>query len=468
MTKKLTLRTLAAGVTALALTAALIPAHAVKPTYLDVDANVWYANPIVFCHQHELMDGLTSDMFAPTELMTRATLAEALYRLEGRPAVEAGEELPFSDVTAEHPNLSAILWARETGVVSGYPDGRFGPEDPITREQIAVLLWNHQNQTPPAAAVPYDDRANISGWALSAVEWAYGVKMMSGTTDNRFLPLNNTSRAEGAVIVMHYAQSYYGLRSGYDLPAPKPIAGNPYDSASFVLDANGYLSYQGMFPSYRGLDVSAHQKEIDWTQVAAAGMDFAMIRAGYRGYTRGSLNKDAYFEANMNGALANGLQVGVYFYSQALTPKEAEEEAYLLLDWIKGYPITYPVVFDWEEVDRDNSRSQGADGNTVTACALAFCKVIEEAGYIPMTYGSPSKVNSGGILLEHLQDYPFWLAHYTRNTAPTSFRYNYHIWQYTSSGRVNGIEGNVDLNLCLTNWYTWSKGGNDPWNFGPI
>ena len=149
------------------------------------------------------------------------------------------------------------------------------------------------------------------------------------------------------------------------------------------------------------------------------------------------------------------MQVGVYFFSQAVTPREAEEEAYQLLEWMKGYNITYPVVFDWEEQDKEESRTQGADGNTVTACALAFCKVIQDAGYLPMTYGSPRKVYNDGILLEYLQDYPFWLAHYTKNTEPTSFRYNYQMWQYSSSGQVDGIEGRVDLNICLADWSDW-------------
>ena len=115
------------------------------------------------------------------------------------------------------------------------------------------------------------------------------------------------------------------------------------------------------------------------------------------------------------------------------------------------------MVFDWERQDKDDSRTQGAGGNTVTACALAFCKVISDAGYTPMTYGSPSKIYAGGLQLEELTQYPFWLAHYTRDWAPSSFRYHYHMWQYSSSGEVDGIEGRVDLDLCLTDWSTWNQ-----------
>ncbi len=479
-------RSLAAGLTALALTATLAPVRAVNTTYQDVDKGIWYAAPVAFCQQHELMDGLSSAAFAPDGLLTRAVLAEALYRLagspaqevqgpgsqdiqessEGEPGVDEASAQPFPDVGLNHPNLNAIRWAKANGVVSGYEDGTFGPEDPITREQIAALLWNNQGRQEAGAAAPFADWNAVSQWAAGAVEWAYGVKLMQGTPEGNFLPQDNTSRAQGAAVIMNYAQMYFGLRPGYQLPEPKAIAGNHYSAGAFSLDENGYLSYLAA-PFTRGIDVSAHQKEVDWRRVAATGMDFAMIRAGYRGYGSGLIVKDAYFDANMRGALSNGMQVGVYFFSQAVTPREAEEEAYQLLEWMKGYNITYPVVFDWEEQDKEESRTQGADGNTVTACALAFCKVIQDAGYLPMTYGSPRKVYNDGILLEYLQDYPFWLAHYTKNTEPSSFRYNYQMWQYSSSGQVDGIEGRVDLNICLADWSDW-QAAERPWWIGPV
>ena len=466
MTKKRTFKMCWAGLTALALTLSAAPVRAAKTTYQDVDEGAWYAASVAFCQQHELMEGASSGSFEPDGLLTRGVLAEALYRLAGSPAPEGEEEAPFTDVGADHPNVAAIRWAKAGGVVSGYEDGSFGPEDPITREQIAALLWNDRGREEPGAAAPYTDRAEGSDWAAGAVEWAYGVRLMQGTPEGAFLPQSNTSRAQGAAVIMNYAQMYYGLRPGYQLPAPSPVAANGYRGEAYALDDRGYLSYSAG-PFTRGVDVSAHQKEVDWRRVAATGMDFAMVRAGYRGYTSGGIVKDAWFDANMRGALANGLQVGVYFFSQALTPREAEEEARQLLEWIRDYPVTYPVVFDWEEQDKEGSRTQGTDGNTVTACALAFCKVIEDAGYLPMTYGSPRKVYSGGIQLEYLQDYPFWLAHYTKDTAPTSFRYNYQMWQYSSTGQVDGIEGNVDLNICLTSWTDWKNGGH-AWWIGPV
>lgn len=462
MTAKYARKKLAAGLIALAMAASMIPARAAATTYLDVDHKQWYAPAVEFCQQHGLMDGTSYTTFEPMELMTRATLVEALYRMAGAPAPEEAE-MPFTDVEADHPNRTAILWAAQNGVIDGYPDGRFGPEDPITREQIAALLWNRQGRPEAPEAQRYEDGEDITDWARSAVNWARSAGVMQGADDNRFYPLSNASRMEGATLVMNYARQFFDMEPGYPLPEARTVPANTYISENFVLDENGYLSYLGGTPCYRGIDVSAHQKEIDWARVGAVGLNFAMIRVGYRGYTRGNIVKDAYFDDNIRGALNNGMQVGVYFFSQAVTPAEAEEEARYVLEQIRGYNITYPVVFDWERQDYDNSRTQGAGGNTVTACARAFCKVISDAGYIPMTYGSPTKVYQERLLLDRLQDYPaFWLAHYTKDTAPTSFRYHYNMWQYSSTGRVDGIEGNVDLNICLTDWSVW-RGGGFPW-----
>ena len=176
-----------------------------------------------------------------------------------------------------------------------------------------------------------------------------------------------------------------------------------------------------------------------------------MIRAGYRGYTLGSIYEDIYYEYNINEALRVGLDVGIYFFSQATSVEEAREEALQTLAWIEDYDITYPVVFDWERVSQSNSRTKDTTGDVITACAQEFCSIIADAGYTPMTYGSPSKVGKD-LQLSQLTDYPFWLAHYTTDWKPTSFQYHYDMWQYSSSGSVDGIEGRVDLNVCLRDW----------------
>ena len=465
------LRALTAGALAVALILTTPMSLAATLPYKDLNQDAWYLSAVEYCWQNELMDGVSDSSFAPDELLTRGVLAEALYRLAGSPVVtldgkdyDSGSisvdmedaptgEYPFSDVDPDHPYADGILWTWQEGIIAGYDDGTFGVDTPITREQMAAIFWQAQGKKLSQAAAPFSDLKQSSSWAINAIEWVWYVGLMSGRDDGTFDYAGYTTRAEGAAILRTYDRLFINVPDPD--PETSPIAPNTYDNSAFV--SNGrYLTYRGDTPSFIGVDVSSHQKQIDWAQVAASGVDFAMIRAGYRGYYNPTLNTDAYFHYNMREALANGLQVGVYFFSQAITVEEAQAEAYYLLDLIQKYDITYPVVFDWESVNNDDSRTKDTDGETVTKCALAFCKIIEDAGYLPMTYGSPSKIYAGGIQLEYLQNYPFWLAHYTKDWEPTSFRYHYNMWQYSSTGSVPGIEGNVDLDLCLTDFSKWN------------
>ena len=470
--KQKTLSSLAAGLLAVAMTLPL-PASAAGAKLSDVPQNAWYTAAVEYCWEKGMMEAADGLEFLPEAPLTRAMVAAALYQIYDRPQVslereefESGTEedgapdqqdqaltSPFSDVDLDDPDADAILWAWQEGLVTGYDDGRFVPDDEVTREQLAVILWHTLGEPLSQVAAPFADRRSIASWSIDAVEWAWSVGLISGKPGNLFDPAGTATRAQGAVILMNYDQSFIHVPE----TEPGPVPANGYDSGKFVVK-NGFLTYTGDAPSYIGVDVSSHQKQIDWTQVAGAGVDFAMIRAGYRGYTVGSINKDAYFDYNIQNALKNGLEVGVYFFSQATTEEEAREEALQLLAWIEGYDITYPVVFDWEEVSDSDSRTKDTDGETVTKCAKVFCDIIQEAGYIPMTYGSPSKIYAGGLDLAQLQDWPFWLAHYTTGWVPTSFRYHYHMWQYSSSGTVPGIPVKVDLNLCLTDWSDWGEG----------
>ena len=222
---------------------------------------------------------------------------------------------------------------------------------------------------------------------------------------------------------------------------------NPYDRESFSLDERGRVVYEKDGRRARtGIDVSFYQQDIDWQAVAGDGIDFAIIRLGYRGYTEGGLMMDEQFEANIQGALDAGLEVGVYFFSQAVTPQEAEAEAAFVLNAIEGYPVTYPIAFDWEPIAAgQNARTDGLTGEVLTQCAAAFCTRIAKAGYEPAVYFNQDM----GYLhydLRELADYNLWLAEYDQKP---DFFYRFDLWQYTHTGTVAGIEGNVDLNLDL-------------------
>ena len=197
----------------------------------------------------------------------------------------------------------------------------------------------------------------------------------------------------------------------------------------------------------RGIDVSEHQGVIDWAAVSESGVEFAILRAGYRGYGEaGVLRRDEFFQYNVNGAAENGIEMGVYFFSQATSVEEAEEEADFLLDILSAYTVeafSLPVYFDWEAISQDAARTDGLDGRTITDCAAAFCGKIADAGY---TAGVYLYRNLGYFSydLSRLTDYALWAG--AVGDWP-DFYYAHTLWQYSYTGAVPGIEAKTDLDL---------------------
>ena len=223
-------------------------------------------------------------------------------------------------------------------------------------------------------------------------------------------------------------------------PTEPPADPNPYGVNDFQYEG-GYLKLADG-TSITGIDVSIHQGDIDWEQVKASGVEFAMIRLGYRGYQTGDIVEDANFRANLEGASAAGLDVGVYFFSQAVSVEEAEEEARFVLDTLDGFALSMPVVYDWEYIDEE-ARTAQMDRRTLTDCSLAFLERIEDAGYRPMLYFNAAQQRDL-LYLRELNQYDFWLALYTgRMTYP----YKIKMWQYTCTGSVPGIETDCDINI---------------------
>lgn len=217
---------------------------------------------------------------------------------------------------------------------------------------------------------------------------------------------------------------------------------NPYSASDFVYE-NGYLTCTAA-DARLGIDVSEHQAEIDWAQVKDSGIDFVMIRVGYRGYTEGRQFLDSHFLQHLAGARDAGLDVGVYFFSQAITPEEARHEAMFLLTILKDDPAEMGIAFDWEFVTAE-ARTGTMDGRTMTDCAISFCETIAAAGHKPMVYFNQHQALEQYVL-EELTDYDFWLAMYTDEMT---FPYRVDMWQYTEDGTVPGIDGPVDINLYL-------------------
>jgi len=213
-----------------------------------------------------------------------------------------------------------------------------------------------------------------------------------------------------------------------------------------AMDAEGSKEIKRLADTKFGIDVSKWNKEIDWEQVRKEGVEFAIIRAGYRGSSSGSLIVDPYFEQNIKGALDNGIDVGIYFFTQALDEREAVEEASIVLSLIKGYKISYPVFIDTEGAG-GNGRADNLDVLMRSKVCQAFCETIRSGGYTAGVYASKNWLNNRLDITKFSGDNVIWLAEYRNEDTPT-YGGTYGIWQYTSSGRINGIEGRVDFNLC--------------------
>lgn len=213
------------------------------------------------------------------------------------------------------------------------------------------------------------------------------------------------------------------------------------------------LTHQNRFSGISkvyGIDVSYYQGNIDWKKVKNSGVEFVIIRVGYRGYgSAGTLVEDPKFKTYLDGATKAGLKVGVYFYTQAITTAEAQAEAKFVLDRIKGYSLQMPVYYDIESVDYDTGRldSAGLSKAQKTALCTAFCDTIIKSGYSAGVYANYTWLNyyiDGAGLGKK---YPIWLAHYTSNT---NYDQRMDMWQYSGSGTVSGISAYTDVNV----WYS--------------
>lgn len=226
-------------------------------------------------------------------------------------------------------------------------------------------------------------------------------------------------------------------------PALDPaVKQNDYAETAFAV-LNDRIGYSGDdYTVLQGVDVSDHNGAIDWPAVQQDGIDFAILRLGYRGYGNGAIVKDERFYEHAESLEQLGLDYGVYFFSQAINVDEAVEEARFIIAQLNGHTPTLPVYFDWEPVS-DAARTADMTPQLLTECALAFCRTIEDAGYKAGIYFNQEYGYRHFNLLS-LKDYDFWLAEYAN--AP-SFYYHFHQWQYSCTGTVSGIETAADLNL---------------------
>lgn len=259
---------------------------------------------------------------------------------------------------------------------------------------------------------------------------------------------------EGTMAILRdlYPEHVVMLDSGqyYFLPLQEDLAYNTYVDDNFITEENGLVSYQenGETITKKGIDVSKYQGEIDWEAVKNDGVDYAIIRVGIRGYSEGGILEDEFFRQNMDGAAANGIPVGVYFFTQAVNEEEALEEANFVIEMLQGYSLTYPVYLDIEDVKKENCRTNNLTVEERTNNARVFLEAIAAAGYQPALYGN-MKTYLLMLDLSALEQYDKWFAGYT---LPVYYPYEYKMLQYSEKGRVAGIPGQVDVNICFKDY----------------
>ena len=229
----------------------------------------------------------------------------------------------------------------------------------------------------------------------------------------------------------------------YDANHNKITGNQVIGGVMYTFGGDGALSQSS---GNRGIDVSKYQGNIDWGAVAASGINFAIIRVGYRGSASGALVQDPYFKKNISGATKAGIKVGLYFFTQAVNEAEAVEEASMAMSLASGYKVTYPIFIDTESAS--SGRANGLSKSARTAVVKAFCQTIRNGGYKAGVYASKSWY-ANQLNASALNGYCIWVAQYN---SSCTYSEKYDMWQYSSKGSVSGIKGNVDMNISYTGY----------------
>lgn len=412
--------------------------------YSDLKESDWYFTVVRELSAKGVVSGYLDGTFQPESTLTAG---EALKLI----LVAAGYPDPGNAQDA-HWAAAYLSLAEELGCVA--PGEITDLESPISRGLIARIAAIAMGLEPREGASPFADVD--SGYTLAL----YEEKILTGSISGGkrwFLPDDSINRAETCAIVSRIgnwsyeekndpAQSRYIKYGQQYLPLLTDVPVCPYNTNLLVLDGSTMYYNDPNYTTALGIDVSSFQGDIDWEKVAGAGIEFVFIRLGGRGYSEGAIYLDAKFQQNLEGAKAAGLPVGVYFYSQAITVEEAEEEALFVLESLGSWSLEYPVVYDWEIAPSSTARTASLDSVTLTDCAITFCETVARAGYTPMIYLG-SRVAYTKVDLSRLTAYDVWYAQYA--STPSSMYYNYRIWQYTDSGTVPGIGTKVDMDLAF-------------------
>ena len=456
-------------------------------TFSDTAGNYW-ESAILKLHAAGVYLGTNGKALAGNTITRQqaVTMIARAFQIEAETA-----NLPYGDAdrSAEYAR-PAVAEMTARGYINDSRDGNFRPTDPITRAEIINILSNMihtlvQTTDPVTGDVAGTLMVNCAdGVTLTDMTIRGDLIVAPGVTGDigisnvaveghirnfgtaSFVEVQNPGNVPtepekpaiqpGDVYTPGVTTGKNILYSGNEIPAYEGREPLRLYDGDFYWN-NGRLTYiGGDFDTRFGIDVSAYQnrasgesKTIDWDAVRGDGGEFVMGRVGYRGTGQaGTLNQDEFYARNIDGAIAAGLETGVYFFAQAITVEEAIEEADFVIELLKDHKINGPVAYDWEMHD-SSYRVYGTPPEMATACAIAFCERIKEAGYTPMIYAgqyvSYIKYDQGAIA-PYLSWYPEYKSQSSEKQYPT-FYYQMDYWQFSSNCYVNGIGGRVDGNL---------------------
>lgn len=464
-------------------------------TFSDLAGTYWESS-ILKLHAAGVYLGNDGKALA-NDTITRQQAVTMIARAFGITGTTA-DHLPYQDADqiAEYARIP-ISQMTALGYITDCADGFFRPTDAITRAEIVNILDNMvevliQDMSTYSADVDGSVMINSSEGAaladmtisgdlilapgvsgsvsLSNVTLEGSIRNFSGVTPTVLTPEQPQQPEEPEQPEEPGESGESGGSSSQNLPWVAPYAYISYDNynvplydgvetsnlsqGDFHWEEDRLVYNGGRYDTRFGIDVSAYQNRateggvIDWEAVAADGVEFAMVRVGLRGYSTGGLNQDAFYAQNIDGAMAAGIDTGVYFFSQAITVEEAIEEADFVISLLQNHKISGPVAYDWEMHD-STYRVYGTTPEMATACALAFCQRIEQAGYQPMVYMS-KYVGYNKFNLPQLEKYPIWFPEYKTASSEKLyplFYYQMDIWQFSSSCSIDGIGGRVDANI---------------------
>lgn len=322
--------------------------------------------------------------------------------------------------------------------MGGPQAGLAGTEDPESANEVAGA---GEDSMDDVSAVELSELIQSKE---SEVEQSIKDRMKELVTDEDGSPLKMLRSFFPENLIYYFEEEYVFA------PVLDNVKKHSLLDENFVKTDDGQMQYveNGTVLSHKGIDVSKYQGDIDWNAVKEDGVEYAFVRLGLRGYESGKIVIDEYFEKNMQGANAAGVKTGIYFFTQAVTVEEAQEEAEYVIQNIANYDVKYPIVFDVERIAGGKGRADGLTQQERTDITIAFCETIKAAGHTPMIYGN---VVCFTRLLDmtRLNDYDKWYAFYDDYMY---MPYDVSCWQYTEKGKVNGIAGEVDLNISYKTW----------------